>query len=133
LENVLFTGFVLNEQLPMYQAAADILLMPYGKEIGISSGKGNSAMISSPMKMFEYLATGRAIVASELPVFHEVLDENTAVFCSPDKANDWEGAVRGLLDNPQQREHLGKQARELAQKYSWTERANNILDGFLSV
>ena len=128
--NVLFTGFVLNEQLPLYQAAADILLMPYGKEIGISSGKGNSATISSPMKMFEYLATGRAIVASDLPVFHEVLNDKNAVFCAPDKVLDWEGALRGLLDNPKRAEQLGVQARKDAQNYSWTERARRILDGF---
>lgn len=132
LENVLFTGFVLNEQLPLYQAAADILLMPYGREIAISSGKGNSALVSSPMKMFEYLATGRAIIASDLPVFREVLDETNAVFCMPEKAIDWEGAVRGLLDNPEQRERLGKQARESAQQYSWTERARRILDGLIA-
>ncbi len=131
LENVLFTGFVLNEQLPLYQAAADILLMPYSKEIGISSGKGNSASISSPMKMFEYLATGRAIIASDLPVFREVLNDSNAVFCAPDKAIDWEGALRGLLDNPELGQRLGKQARKDAQKYSWTERAKRILDGFL--
>jgi glycosyltransferase involved in cell wall biosynthesis len=131
LENVLFTGFVLNEQLPLYQAAADILLMPYSKEIGISSGKGNSASISSPMKMFEYLATGRAIIASDLPVFHEVLNDSNAVFCAPDKPVDWEGAVRGLLDNPQRGQQLGKQARKDAEQYSWTERARRILDGFL--
>jgi glycosyltransferase involved in cell wall biosynthesis len=59
-------GFVPNQQLPLYQAAADVLLMPYGHNIGISSGAGNSAKISSPMKMFEYLATGRAIL-SERP------------------------------------------------------------------
>ena len=129
--NALFTGFVLNEQLPLYQAAADILLMPYGKEIGISSGKGNSAAISSPMKMFEYLATGRAIVASDLPVFHEVLNEKNAIFCTPDKVLDWEGALRGLLDNPKRGEQLGAQAREDAKKYSWTERARRILDGFI--
>jgi len=130
LENVLFTGFVLNEQLPMYQAAADVLLMPYSREIAISSGMGNSAMISSPMKMFEYLATGRAIIASDLPVFREVLNDENAVFCAPDKPIDWEGALRGLLDNSELRERLGKQAREDAQKYSWSERAKRILDGF---
>ncbi len=128
--NVLFTGFVLNEQLPLYQAAADILLMPYGKEISISSGKGNSAIVSSPMKMFEYLATGRPIVATNLPVFHEVLSDKNAVFCAPEKVLDWEGALRGLLDNPKRGEQLGQQAREDAKKYSWTERAKRILDGF---
>ena len=131
LKNVLFTGFVLNEQLPLYQAAADILLMPYGRKIGISSGMGNSASISSPMKMFEYLATGRAIIASDLPVFHEVLNDSNAVFCAPDKAVDWEGALRALLDNPQLGQKLGKQALQDAQNYSWTERARRILHGFL--
>jgi glycosyltransferase involved in cell wall biosynthesis len=131
-KNATFTGFVLNEQLPLYQAAANILLMPYSKEIGISSGKGNSAAISSPMKMFEYLATGRAIVASDLPVFHEVLNEKNAVFCPPDKVRDWEGALRGLLDNPKRAEQLGAQAREDAKNYSWTERAKRILDGFVT-
>lgn len=131
-KNATFTGFVLNEQLPLYQAAANILLMPYSKEIGISSGKGNSAAISSPMKMFEYLATGRAIVASDLPVFHEVLNEKNAVFCPPDKVRDWEGALRGLIDNPKRAEQLGSQARQDAQNYSWTERAKRILDGFVT-
>lgn len=130
-DNVLFTGFVLNEQLPLYQAAADILLMPYSKQIGISSGMGNSAAISSPMKMFEYLATGRAIVASDLPVFHEVLNDKNAIFCTPDKVLDWEGALRGLLDNPKRGEQLGAQGREDAKNYSWNERARRILDGFL--
>jgi len=131
LENVLFTGFVLNEQLPLYQAAGDVLLMPYGKNIGISSGKGHSALVSSPMKMFEYLATGRAIIASDLPVFHEVLNDKNAVFCAPDKAIDWEGALRGLLDNTELRLRLGQQGYNDAQQYSWTARAKRILDGFL--
>ena len=49
------------------------------------------------MKMFEYLATGRAIIASDLPVFHEVLNENNAVFCPPDKVTAWVGALQALL------------------------------------
>ncbi|MCX6067013.1 MAG: glycosyltransferase, partial [Chloroflexi bacterium] len=133
IPNVTFTGFVHNGQLPMYQAAADVLLMPYSREIGISSGAGNSAQISSPMKMFEYLATGRAIIASDLPVFHEVLNENNAVFCPPEKLVAWEGALLALLDNPVRREELAQQARVDSEQYSWTERAKRILDGFVEV
>ncbi len=131
LSNVTFTGFIHNAQLPMYQAAAEILLMPYGQEIGISSGDGNSAAISSPMKMFEYLATGRAIVVSDLLVFHEVLNEKNAVFCPPDNVNMWEGALRALLDDSLGRAFLAKQARTDAAKYCWTERAKRILSGFV--
>ena len=130
LSNVTFTGFIQNSELPRYQAAADVLLMPYGKNIGISSGTGNSAQISSPMKMFEYLATGRAIIASDLPVFHEVLNDKNAVFCAPDNPAEWVSALQNLLDNPEKRAALAAQARADAQNYSWTERARRILDGF---
>lgn len=130
LSNVTFSGFIHNAQLPLYQAAADVLLMPYSREIGISSGGGNSAQIASPMKMFEYLATGRAIVSSDLPVFREVLSENNAVFCAPERTAVWEGAIRALLDDPSRREILARQARADAAQYAWTERAKRILDGF---
>lgn len=128
--NLIFTGFIPNTKLPMYQAAADVLLMPYSREIGISSGVGNSAQVSSPMKMFEYLASGRAILASDLPVFHEILNEHNAVFCPPEKLPAWEGALQALLDNPQRRAELAGQALADSQKYSWTERARHILAGF---
>ncbi len=131
IPNITFVGFVPNEKLPLYQAAADVLLMPYGSKISISSGGGNSAQISSPMKMFEYLASGRAMIASDLVVFREVLNEKNAAFCPPDDLNAWEGALRGLLDNPTRRETLAKQARADAAQYSWVERAKRILDGFL--
>jgi glycosyltransferase involved in cell wall biosynthesis len=130
LPNVRFVGFVPNQQLPLYQAAADVLLMPYGHNIGISSGAGNSAKISSPMKMFEYLATGRAILSSDLPVFREVLNEGNAVFCPPDDAASWQGALRGLLDNTSRRNVLATQARKDAEQYTWTARAKRLLDGF---
>ncbi|RPH59194.1 MAG: glycosyltransferase family 1 protein [Chloroflexi bacterium] len=130
IPNVTFTGFVVNDHLPLYQAAADVLMMPYGREIGISSGGGNSALVSSPMKMFEYLASGRAIIVSDLPVFHEVLNENNAVFCPPDKITAWQGALQALFDNPARRNELARQARADAQQYSWIERARRILDGF---
>ena len=131
LPNARFLGFIPNQQLPHYQAAADVLLMPYGHNIGISSGAGNSAKISSPMKMFEYLATGRAILSSDLPVFREVLNEGNAVFCPPDDTASWQGALRGLLDNPSRRDVLAAQSRKDAEQYTWTARAKQLLDGFI--
>jgi glycosyltransferase involved in cell wall biosynthesis len=128
--NAAFIGFVPNLDLPLHQAAADVLLMPYGRTIAISSGMGHSAEIASPMKMFEYMATGRAILASDLPVIHEVLDETNAVFCPPDDLQAWKAALESLLDDDARRARLARQAQADSARFAWTERARRILEGF---
>lgn len=129
--NVTFTGFTPNRALPLYQAAADILLMPYGRSIMGSSGAADSASVASPMKMFEYMAAGRAIVSADLPVIREMLDEQSAVFCRPDDLGDWRLAVERLLGNEAHRTGLGFQAKQDVQGYTWVARARRILNGFV--
>jgi glycosyltransferase involved in cell wall biosynthesis len=128
--NVTFTGFIPNQELPLYQAAADIVLMPYGRSIMGSSGSADSAAVASPMKMFEYMAAGRVIVSADLPVIREVLNEQNAVFCEPDKPEDWRLEIESLLENVSRRLALGKQARHDVQGYTWVARAKRIMDHF---
>ncbi len=128
--NLTLTGFVDNARLPQYQAASDILLMPYEKKVS-GSGGGNSAEIASPMKMFEYMAAGRAILSSDLPVIREVLDETTAVFCPPDDLTTWQENLTALRLDPGRREQLGRAARAAVEKYTWRSRAERALTGFL--
>jgi glycosyltransferase involved in cell wall biosynthesis len=129
LNNIHTTGFIENARLPMYQAAADILIMPYEEAISGSSG-GNSAEICSPMKMFDYLAAGRAIITSDLPVLREVLHEKNAIFCPPNDVEAWKSALEQLIDDESLRENLGLQARSDAANYTWTQRARRALAGF---
>lgn len=129
-ENVTFTGFIPNSDLPLYQAAADILLMPYRRSIMGSSGTADSASVASPMKMFEYMAAGRAIVSSNLPVIREVLNERTAVFCEPDDIEDWRFEIEKLISNQAHRDELGNQARQDVQGYTWVARAQRIMNHF---
>jgi glycosyltransferase involved in cell wall biosynthesis len=130
LQNVHLTGFVPNQRLPLYQAAGDVLLMPYERAIAGSSG-GNSAEICSPMKMFDYMASGRAILTSDLPVLREVLNEHNAVFCPPEDVHAWQAALQGLLGDAQQRAALGRQARADVERYTWLARERRALEGFL--
>ena len=127
--NVTMTGFVENSRLPLYQAAADVLLMPYGRSISASSGQ-DIAEVINPMKMFDYMAAGRAIVSADLPVIHEVLNENNAVFCEPGNADAWEKTLRDLLANESRRLALGAQARKDVARYTWVARAKRALEGF---
>jgi len=124
--NVVMPGFVENRDLPMYQAAADVLLMPYGSTVSASSGQEISDVIN-PMKMFEYMAAGRAIVTADLPVLHEVLDGTTAVFCRPADVGGWEAALRALLQDEARRTALAAAARLRVQSYTWEARERKIL------
>ena len=129
LTNLRYSGFVPQGQVPLHQAAADILLMPYGRAIAGSSG-GNSAEICSPMKLFDYLAAGRAILSSDLPVIREVLDEDSAAFAPPEDEQAWATALGRLLDDPELRARLSSRAAEKAVQYSWRNRQERILANF---
>ncbi len=128
LENIILTGFIANAALPKYQAACDVLLMPYQSRVSASSG-GDIGRYLSPMKLFEYLASGRAICSSDLPVLHEILSPETAVILPPDNVDSWIAAIQKLIENPKLRKELGNNARAAAQKYSWEARAESILKG----
>jgi glycosyltransferase involved in cell wall biosynthesis len=126
MTNVVMTGFIQNAKLPLYQAAADILLMPYGKSISASGG-GDIAEVINPMKMFDYLATGKAILASDLPILHEVLNDQNTVFCAAGDSADWAAALGRLIDNPELRMALGQQAKADSYQYDWKLRAQRAL------
>jgi len=128
LENVLTTGFVPNAELPRYQSACDVLLMPYQQHVSASSG-GDIARYLSPMKLFEYLACGRAILSSDLPVLREVLNTENALLLPPGDVDAWVAALRELQANPERRACLAKNARRDAEKYAWQARARRILEG----
>lgn len=129
IKNIMLTGFIENSQLPIYQAAADILLMPYERAISGSSG-GNSFSYASPMKMFEYMASRRAIISSDLPVIREVLNPSNAVLCPPEDIAAWSEALGTLIYDEEKRQALAEQAWQDIQGYSWLERARKALQGF---
>ena len=130
LGNVTFAGFISNKILPRYQAAAEILLMPYRKDMGASSGQ-NPDKYFNPMKMFDYMAAGRPIITSNLPVIREILDEEKAVFCPPQDVAAWSKAITQLMKDSEKREILGQRAREEAAQYTWIERAKKGFQDFI--
>ena len=125
LLNVQLIGFVANADLPRYLAAADILLMPYERVVRVSGG-ADTAEYCSPLKLFEYLASGRTILASRLPSIVEILNEDNALLCEPEDLPAWEAAFRIALD-PKIRARLGAKARQTALQRTWVDRARSIL------
>ncbi|MCA2002012.1 MAG: glycosyltransferase, partial [Chloroflexi bacterium] len=126
MTNVTMTGFVKHEVIPLYQAAADLLLMPYSRSISASSGQ-DIAEVINPMKMFEYMASGRAILSADLPSIRETLNEGNAVLCEPEEIDKWRLEIESLLADEPRRLALGAQARRDVEELTWVKREERIL------
>ncbi len=125
--NVTMTGFVKHERIAFYQAASDILLMPYSRAIEASSGQ-DIAEVINPMKMFEYMASGRAIVSADLPSIREVLNEGNAMFCEPGDMGMWKVVIESLLADESRRREMGTQARKDVEQLTWVKREERVME-----
>jgi len=122
-----FTGHRPPAQIPCYLFAADVLAMPYSSSVETASGEDTASWMS-PLKMFEYLAAGRPIVASDLPALREVLrHESNALLAKPGSAASLREQIERLLADESLARRLGQQARLDAEAYSWERRAERIL------
>lgn len=118
---VTFLGSVAPTRVPALLATADVIALPN------AAGEEISSRYTSPLKLFEAMAAGRAIVASDLPSLREVLrDGQNALLFPPD---DSEGLARVLataLADEALRERLARCARTEAERYDWRVRAANV-------
>lgn len=85
------------------------------------------AFYASPLKLFEYMASGRPIIASDLPALKEVLNDKNALFFKPDDASDFARAVKMIKSSQMLGYHLSKQALADVREYTWQKRAGRIL------
>jgi glycosyltransferase involved in cell wall biosynthesis len=117
---VTFTGLVPPGEVPHCLARADVLVLP-------NTRTTVSASYTSPLKLFEYLAAGRPIVASDLPALREILTEGvTALMADPDSPASFAGAIERLIADRRLAESLARRAFEAATTYSWEERARRL-------
>jgi glycosyltransferase involved in cell wall biosynthesis len=127
--NLLLHAHLRPCEVPQALAAFPIALAPYQYRVAVSGGNGDAARWMSPLKLFEYMAQGKAIVASDLPVLREVLrDGITSILCRPDDAPAWCAAIQRLVDDPALARALGERARSaVLERYTWTHRAYLVL------
>ena len=117
-----YAGQVAPSQVALHLAMMDVCAMPH-------PAKTQFALYTSPLKLFEYMAAGKAIVASDLPAWADVVSHGeTALLVPPGDIAAWSKALRQLRDQPELRANLGAQARERALKhYTWRARSETIL------
>ncbi len=125
-QRAIFTGAVTHDEVPALLDACDILVSPH---VPLEDG---SDFFGSPTKLFEYMAMGKAIVASRLGQIGEVLsDEETALLVEPASARQLAKAVLRLSQSPELQERLGAAARQAAiDRHTWKRNAEIVLDAY---
>ncbi len=117
---VRFLGFRPYREIADNQAAADVLILP-------NTGKDEiSARFTSPLKLYTYMASGRPIVASDLPSIREVLDGESAYFILPDDPAALAAGIKRTLADPVAHSKATC-ARERVRGYTWDVRAAVVL------
>lgn len=122
IENIMMLGNKPHQDIPLYLRAADVLVLPNSAKEEISE------LYTSPMKLFEYMASGTPIVATRLPSLLEVLNERNAILVNPDSPEDMARGINDMLSDMQHADALSEQARIDVELYSWEKRAKNILE-----
>lgn len=121
-ENVEFLGHLPPDCMPALQKGSDVLVLPN------SARHAHSASYTSPMKLFEYMAAGRPIVASDVPAIREVLQhDRNAWLVAPDDADALAAGIQTTLANRALGDRLATRAKADVSQYSWTERAERII------
>lgn len=118
-DNVIFTGPVPHEKIPLYMAAADVAVACFEDT--------DQVRCKSPLKIAEYMASGKAIVASNIGEVPRMLG-GSGILTKPGDFGALADGIGDLIRNRSVREELGKKARRRAEdEYNWAVTASNLI------
>jgi glycosyltransferase involved in cell wall biosynthesis len=121
-KNIVIAGRKPHQEMPLWMRAADVLSIP-------NTAKDPAGSIeSSPSKLIEYMASGRPIVASDVPAIRDVLDDTMGYFAEPDSATSIADAIKRIFADEALAEEKSRNAQEAAKGLSWDARAKKILN-----
>lgn len=119
--NLNIVGFRPHIEIPLWLKAADILVLPN------KSGEKISESYTSPLKLFEYMASRRPIIASDLPALREILNEKNSLLVTSGDPRVLADGIKQVLEDEKFGLKLSEAAYMDAQEYSWNKRAQKIL------
>ena len=128
-KNVFFHGFYPHAQILSIMKKMDVLLAPNLNSVNGYGGITDIGKWTSPLKLFEYMAAKKPILASDIEVLKEVLvHEKNSILCDPDDHDAWRTGLRRLLNDRELAQRLTKTAfADLTEKYTWSRRAETLL------
>ncbi len=121
-DDVTFMGFIAHAKVPTLLIACDVLVYP-----APASKHAFYVRDTSPLKLFEYMAAGKPIIAADLPPIREVLDESMALFCIPGDTESLANALRTVIADRESALQRAKVARATVENFTWRKRMERIL------
>jgi glycosyltransferase involved in cell wall biosynthesis len=131
--NIHFHGYQPHAQLGAFFRRFDIAAAPYGTSVLNASGI-ESAAITCPLKLLEYMAAGLPSVVSDLPGVRDILNgDDIATIVPPGDVDALIGALRNLAADPALRSRLGSAARQsFLKRHTLEARARRVLEPALA-
>ena len=134
-KNLRIFNFVDHNKIPKILIESDLLLMPYSKKIYLSSLSTDQdiSKFTSPLKMFEYLASGTPIISSNLKVLREILvdKKNSILIRNFENITEWKKQILNLKNNKDLMKKISRNAIKTAKIYSWDARVEKYLKEYL--
>ena len=126
-KNIYFYGYISHKEVSKYINSLDVCLLPNQKIVlahgsDLSNITLNISDFTSPLKLFEYMSHKKPIIASDLPVIREVLNERNSILVKSDDIDLWIDAITKLKDL-KNREIISSQALDDFHSYCWRNRA----------
>lgn len=129
VSNIVLLGHIEQHRLPDFRSSMDIILVPPKRHVQVAGSGVIDQALAPPLKLFEALAAGRAVICSAY-LDEVVNDGEHALLCDPERPQEWVRAIRRLAQDPEQRRELGKRGSKLVRdSYSWSARAARVLSG----
>jgi glycosyltransferase involved in cell wall biosynthesis len=124
---VIITGLIPHVQIPQMLAIADVVTLPYPSL--------RKDLWFSPLKLFEYMAAGKAIVASNAGQIAEIIQHgHSGLLIESGNVESFARAVFAILQDPSEGKRLGKNAQEQAvQQFSWEKYVSELEAIYFSV
>ncbi len=121
LPNIVITGYKNHKEMPLWQKSADVVVVPNTAKENISKYD------TSPMKIFEYMASKKPIVATDIPSIREILNDTNALIVLPDDPKAMAVGIMEILKNKDLAQSIACQAYVDVIPHSWRERSKRVL------
>ena len=127
-KNIKYHGYIEYRKIPEILKKYQILLMPYSKKVYVRAKNIEAGKYMSPMKLFDYMASNRLILASRINVYLHILNERNSILVKSQSPEYWAKKINYVFKNYRKFSYLRKNAYKKVANFTWEKRVDKILN-----